>query len=100
MQARHVAQVGHNPNINALLNPSNTPTHMIDPNLEASIDRAVAQSEEVANRELLAGIQAHARATGAGRDEELNETDTKLAHALQGFSDGQGQAGAGAGGQG
>ena len=95
VHARHVAQGAHNPDINALLNPSSTPTSLIDPNLEASMMRGPANTGEgIANGEMLPGLREHAK------EEGLTETDTKLAHALQGFSDGQGQAPGGTGGQG
>ncbi len=45
---------------------------------------------------MLAGIKDHAN----HEKDDVNETDTKLAHALQGFSDGQGQAQEGTEGQG
>ena len=59
---------------------------MIDPNLEGPHSHSsAAPSGADRNAEMLAGIQEHAQS------KNVNETDTKLAHALQGFSDGQGQ---------
>ena len=70
---------------------------MIDPNLEGPTRRNNAgRSGNDRNGEMLAGIKDHAN----HEKDDVNETDTKLAHALQGFSDGQGQAQEGTEGQG
>lgn len=52
----HAAQAIPNTNISSLLNPSTTPTSMIDPNLESSVNRNSAGADERA-REVLAGIR-------------------------------------------
>ena len=94
---RQAPQVAPNSNINALLNPSTTPTTVIDPNLEGPTHHGDAGAGEHSRHgEMLAGIRDHAKR----KEEAVNETDTKLAHALQGFSDGQEQAHAGTEGRG
>lgn len=70
---------------------------MIDPSLETAANQPTASAtSKSGDGETLAGIKDHAKA----KDGEMNETDTKLAHALQGFSDGQGKEPNNAEGQG
>ena len=60
---------------------------MIDPNLEAPGNQnAAGTADHEGSGEMLAGTRDHAKPN----NENIHETDTKLAYALKGFSDGQG----------
>lgn len=82
-----VHAAGHqNNNISFLLNPSSTPSSMIDPNLESS----VAQAEDPTETRV-SGSPKPDQHEEKEEDEHIDMSDSRVAYVLKNFADAPGQ---------